>query len=196
MTLAFSQACENNKQAILAVIKPLFSKVKHVLEIGSGTGQHAVYFAEHLAHLQWQPTDRHNYLQDLSARCQQSNLKNVKQPFAFDVEQPWLLDETEAIFTANSLHIMSWGEVVHFFEGVGNLLNAGAYCCVYGPFNCNGSYTSDSNAQFDQWLKGRDPLSGIRDFEAVNRLAEQAGLNLVSDNEMPANNRCLVWEKQ
>ena len=196
MPLAFSQACENNKEPILNAISPFLASVKRVFEIGSGTGQHAVYFAEKLPYLQWQATDRHDYLPDLKARCLQSGLSNLLTPFAFDVEQPWLFDDTEAIFSANSLHIMSWGEVEHFFMGVGSVLKQGGYCCIYGPFNYNGAYTSESNAGFDQWLKNRDALSGIRDFEAVNALAEEAGMRLCLDNAMPANNRCLIWKKR
>ncbi|MCR8922034.1 class I SAM-dependent methyltransferase [Dasania sp. GY-MA-18] len=195
MTLAFSQSCENNKDPILAVLKPLFANTKRVLEIGSGTGQHAVYFAAAMPQLQWQPSDRSDYDEDLEQRCAQSQLSNLLTPIHFDVAQHWLLDPVDAIFTANTLHIMSWDEVQRFFAGVAELLENNGLVCVYGPFNYHGDYTSASNAQFDQWLQSRDPLSGIRDFEKVDALAQQAGLQLLADHEMPANNRCLVWKK-
>lgn len=195
MTLASSQSCENNKASILAVIQPLLVSTKRVLEIGSGTGQHAVYFAEAMPHLDWQPSDRFDYPADLEQRCQQSHLSNLLKPIHFDVAQRWLLDTVDAIFTANTLHIMSWSEVEVFFKGAGEFLPVNGLIASYGPFNYNGHYSSDSNAQFDQWLKARDPLSGIRDFEKVNALAQQNGLLLQSDHLMPANNRCLIWKK-
>ncbi|MGK0440646.1 MAG: hypothetical protein ACJA0N_000441 [Pseudohongiellaceae bacterium] len=193
--LTFSQACENNKDPILAVLQPLLVGTKLVFEIGSGTGQHAVHFASAMPHLIWQPSDRAGYQESLALRCQQSSLKNILAPIDFDVSQHWQIDPVDAVFTANSLHIMSWNEVKHFLTGVGDRLQAGGLFCVYGPFNYQGQYSSASNAQFDQRLKDRDPLSGIRDFEAVDQLAQLAGLTLLVDNKMPANNRCLIWQK-
>lgn len=193
--LTFSQACENNKDPILAVLQPLLVGTKLVFEIGSGTGQHAVHFASAMPHLIWQPSDRVGYQESLALRCQQSSLKNMLAPIDFDVAQHWQIDPVDAVFTANSLHIMSWNEVKHFLTGVGDRLQAGGLFCVYGPFNYQGQYSSASNAQFDQRLKDRDPLSGIRDFEAVDQLAQLAGLTLLVDNKMPANNRCLIWQK-
>ncbi|WP_339671234.1 DUF938 domain-containing protein [Dasania marina] len=195
MTLAFSQSCENNKEPLLSLLKPLFAHSTRVLEIGSGTGQHAVHFAAAMPQLLWQPSDRSDYDEDLALRCSQSQLANLLPPIHFDVTQPWLLEPVDAVFTANTLHIMSWGEVESFFQGVGQLLKPQGLACVYGPFNYHGNYTSASNTQFDQWLQSRDPLSAIRDFEKINALAQQAGLSLQADHEMPANNRCLVWKK-
>lgn len=195
MPLACSQACENNKAPILAIIKPLFAELKQVLEVGSGTGQHAVYFAEQMPELQWQPSDRKAYLGDLSQRCKQSQLTNLAEPIAFDVSQHWLLEEVDGVFSANTLHIMSADEVEDFFAGAGGILKPTGLLCVYGPFNYGGTYTSESNRQFDQWLKQRDPLSGIRDSEWVNELASNQGLSLEADHPMPANNRLLVWRK-
>ena len=196
MPLAFSQACENNKEPILAVLKPLFADKSSVLEIGSGTGQHAVYFSQAMPHLTWQPSDRPDYFDDLSLRCEQAQLNNLLHPIHFDVTNPWQLSPVDAVFTANTLHIMSWQEAIQFIHSAGNFLQPGGLLCAYGPFNYKGAYTSDSNAQFDAWLKRRDPLSGIRHFETLCEHALQSSLHLVDDHPMPANNRCLVWQKK
>lgn len=195
MQRPFSQACENNKNAILAVIKPLFEHLDMVLEVGSGTGQHAVYFAGQLPHLQWQPADQQEYLAGIQSWLEFAKLPNILPPLPLDVNQPWPITSAPAIFSANTVHIMSWVEVEKFFAGLASVLQAGGVFCLYGPFNYQGRYTSDSNARFDQWLLQRDPLSAIRDFEAIDQLAQQAGLTLLADHAMPANNRCLVWKK-
>jgi len=192
----YSQACENNKAPILAVIRKAFSQPITVWEIGSGTGQHACYFASELPHLVWQATDVPDNLPGINAWLNEVQLPNLNQPLVLDVTKPiWPCDGMDAVFTANTLHIMSWQQVEILFERFQTYLNPFAKVCIYGPFNYNGNYTSDSNANFDQWLKSRDPLSGIRDFEAVITLAESAGLRLLKDNPMPANNRLLVLQR-
>jgi len=192
----YSQACENNKTPILEVIREAFSQPVTVWEIGSGTGQHACYFASELPHLIWQPTDLAENLPGINAWLDEVQLPNLNQPLALDVTDPvWSCPGMDAIFTANTLHIMSWQQVEMLFARLQTTLNLLARVCIYGPFNYNGNYTSDSNANFDQWLKSRDPLSGIRDFEAVVELAERAGLKLMKDSTMPANNRLLVLHK-
>jgi hypothetical protein len=193
----FSQACENNKAPILAVIREVFSQPVTVWEIGSGTGQHGCYFASELPHLSWQPTDLEENHSGINIWRDHAQLANLNPPLILDVtSQTWPCDGMDAIFTANTLHIMSWHNVEVLFERFKTVLNPLATVCIYGPFNYNGTYTSDSNAYFDQCLKNRDPLSGIRDFEAVVALAENAGLRLLMDNTMPANNRLLVFSKQ
>ena len=193
----FSQACENNKIPILAVIREAFSQPVTVWEIGSGTGQHACYFAGELPHLIWQPTDLAENHPGINAWRDETQLPNLNPPVILDVTSPtWPCDGMDVVFTANTLHIMSWHNVEVLFERFNIYLNSLATVCIYGPFNYNDNYTSDSNAHFDQWLKNRDPLSGIRDFEAVIALAENAGLSLLKDNAMPANNRLLVFKKQ
>jgi cyclopropane fatty-acyl-phospholipid synthase-like methyltransferase len=196
MDCPFSQACENNKAPILAVLHKHFSSVKGVLEVGSGTGQHAVYFAENLPHLEWQAADQQIYLAGILAWVKWASLDNLPLPLALDVNQPWPVTKTSAIFSANTLHIMSWKEVERFFTAINTVLESQGVLCIYGPFNYDGKYSSESNARFDRLLKERDTLSGIRDFEAVNDLAFGAGLSLEVDYPMPANNRCLVWTKQ
>jgi hypothetical protein len=192
----FSQACENNKQAILTVIQPLFSKLDKVLEIGSGTGQHSVFFAEQMPRLIWQPSDQAEYLPGVRAWGKSADLSNLLEPLELDVRKDWPIDSVSGIFIAKTVHIMSWDIVELFFAGVEKHLTKGGALCVYGPFNYYGRYSSDSNAAFDRHLKSRDPQMGIRDFEAVVELANQHSLMLVSDSSMPANNRILTFARR
>jgi len=196
MNKPFSQACENNKDPILAVLKRVFANPCEVLEIGSGTGQHAVYFAECLPHLTWQPSDQTMHLPGIDLWTNEARLENIKSPMTLDINhKPWPVSDIEAVFTANTLHIISWENVQIFIQSLGETMQAGAKFCCYGPFNVGGTYTSESNARFDIWLKEQDPLSAIRDLEAVVSLANDAGIKLLESIEMPANNKLLVLEK-
>ena len=189
-----SEACERNKDPILGVLRHAFALSQRVLEIGSGTGQHAVYFARELPALRWQPSDTGENLGALRARIAQEGTPNLAPPLLLDVRtHPWPVSDIDSVFSANTLHIMSWEAVRDFFRGVGALLGRGGVLCIYGPFRYAGRYTSDSNATFDRYLKERDPASGIRDFEAVDELARQETLALDGDYDMPAHNRTLVW---
>ena len=192
----FSEACEQNKQPILAVLQQHFAAVQSVLEIGSGTGQHAVFFGAQLPHLQWLTSEVAELHAGICAWLDEAYLLNVSRPVALDVNQAvWPVDRVDAVFSANTVHIMDWPSVEKMFAGIGRVLQTHGVFCLYGPFNYQGGYTSDSNARFDMWLKQRDPRSGIRDFEALNALAQQHGMTLRADHAMPANNRTLVWEK-
>ncbi len=192
----FSDACEENKQPILAIIKDYFSEPGHVLEIGSGTGQHAVFFAEQLAHLSWHCSDVLHYHDGINAWLAEYDQQNIHGPYELDVSQThWPINQVDGVFSANTTHIMSWENVEQLFAGVGKILKKSGFFCLYGPFNFQGQYTSDSNAQFDRFLKQRDPKSGLRDFNDLQVLAEKAGMTLVNDHEMPVNNRILVWQK-
>jgi cyclopropane fatty-acyl-phospholipid synthase-like methyltransferase len=194
--LISSEACERNKEPILAVLREAFAASQRVLEIGSGGGQHAVYFAAHLPHLRWQPTELTGQLAPLGERVRLEGPPNLAAPIALDVaDDPWRVPHADAIFSANTLHIVAWPRVQDFFRGVGATLAAPGVLCVYGPFRYRGEHTSASNAQFDAYLKARDPASGIRDFEALERLAAAQGLTLSADHPMPANNRTLVWRR-
>ena len=196
MNKPFSQACENNKEPILVVLKRIFTDPCDVLEIGSGTGQHAIYFAEHLPHITWQPSDQIMYLPGINLWVNEAKLGNLKTPLALDInQQPWPVSKIDAVFTANTFHIMSWKSVQVFIASLGEVMCPGAIFCSYGPFNVNGSYTSESNARFDVWLKEQDPLSAIRDLETLISLANNAEIKLLEDIEMPANNKLLIWEK-
>ena len=192
----FSEACEQNKESILAVLQEVFKDRKAVLEIGSGSGQHAVYFAKHLEHLIWQPSDLAENLSSIRAWAEEVVIGNLNSPVELDVlDQPWKVAPIEAIFSANSLHIMSWEMVEQFFQGVGEVLKPDGKLLVYGPFSYQGNHTSSSNARFDQYLKQQNPLSGVRDFSELDDLAKGQGLTFIEDYAMPANNRCLLWQK-
>lgn len=194
--LPFSQACENNKQAILEVIQRYFTAPGLILEIGSGTGQHAVHFARHLPHLTWQPSDRPGAHETCQARLERAGLSNLRAPLPLDVRgEPWPISHADGVFSANTAHIMHWPAVEAMFAGVGRLLASGGYFCLYGPFNENGTYTSDSNARFDQYLKSRDPGMGLRDRHDLDRLAAAHGLQPRARHAMPANNQTLVWQR-
>ena len=192
----FSEACAENQDPILAILRETFSAVGSVLEIGSGTGQHAVHFARHLAHLTWQTSDLSANHPGIHAWLDEAALPNIRLPITLDVNaNPWPVEPVEGVFSANTLHIVSWPEVAQLFRGVGQVLLPGGVLCVYGPFNYGGEFTSASNARFDDWLEARDPASGVRDFEAVCALAMQHGLSLSADHVMPVNNRTLVFHK-
>ena len=163
--------------------------------MGSGTGQHAVFFAEHMPHLNWQASDQAQYLSSINAWVDEAKLNNTPPAINLDVTQAWPALEFDVIFSANTTHIMSWEMVVDFFQGVGESLGENGLFILYGPFNYHQQYTSQSNADFDMWLKNRDPNSAIRHFEALMELAKQAELTLLKDYEMPANNRILCWQK-
>lgn len=200
----WSEACERNRDPILAVLRRLLQDRHRVLEIGSGTGQHAEYFAAQLPHLQWQASDHPDYLPGIAERLAEAGLPNAAAPWPLQAvlaPVPGLAPLPEAplgfdaVFSANTLHIMSWPHVQALFAGLPAVMADDALLCVYGPFNYNGNYSSDSNRQFDGWLKARDPESGIRDAEAVDALAAAQGLRLVDDVAMPANNRLRIWRR-
>jgi hypothetical protein len=190
----FSQACENNKRPILEILREALAGVEMVLEIGSGTGQHARYFAEQLPWLCWQTSDLAQNLPGIDAWREGYPGDNLPAPLELDVRgETWPAVIPDAVFSANSLHIMAWSSVQCLFQRLGERRQAGSLLCVYGPFNYGGNYTSDSNARFDIWLGQQHPESAIRDFEAVDELARNAGYQLRADHAMPANNRLLVW---
>ena len=194
--LPCSDASERNKGPILAILKDVFTARGLVLEVGAGTGQHAVYFSRHLPHLAWQPTERREWLDALRERARLEGTPNLRPPIELDVNRAaWPLGAADAVYSANTLHIMAWHEVEAFFRGVGRVLAPGGQLAVYGPFRFDGDYTSASNAEFDAYLRRRDPASGIRDFEAVDALAGAEGLQLAANHAMPANNQLLVWQR-
>jgi hypothetical protein len=220
VTYCVSEACERNKEPIRKILAQSFAHNRKVLEIGSGTGQHAVHFAAHFPHLVWQPSDTGEYLTGLReriaterrARATERSVRespvgkppagahegptNLLMPLELDVRRlPWRVEPVDALFTANTLHIMSWPTVRDLFRGLGAALAAPAVLCIYGPFRYDGQYTSTSNAEFDRFLQARDPESGLRNFEDVNALASEQGFTLSADHAMPANNQLLIWHK-
>jgi hypothetical protein len=195
--LPVSEACERNKEPILSVLRVCFSDRSRVLEIGSGTGQHAVHFARHLPHLSWQPTEQLQYLPDLAERVRLEGGANLCAPAVLDVRQAvWPSRSWDAVFTANTLHIMSWTAVGALYRGVAEALVADGLLCVYGPFRYGGEYTSAGNRDFDRMLQARDPLSGIRDVQDLCGLALPLGMSLSADHDLPANNRLLVFKRR
>ncbi|MBZ0105402.1 MAG: DUF938 domain-containing protein [Sulfuricella denitrificans] len=192
----YAESCEQNRDPILAVLREVFADRRHVLEIASGTGQHAVYFGQALPHLSWQTSELPGNHAGIHAWLDEARLPNVLPPLTIDLhEDAWPVERVDAIFNANTVHIVSWPAVERMFAGIGRVLAPGGILCLYGPFNYGGNFTAESNARFDAWLKSRDPESGVRDFEALDRLACQQGLVLRQDIAMPANNRTLVWQK-
>jgi cyclopropane fatty-acyl-phospholipid synthase-like methyltransferase len=192
--LPFSEACERNKGPILEVLRVAFADRTQVLEIGSGTGQHAVHFAAHLTHLTWHPTEQLAYLADLASRVKLEGTRNLRQPTVLDVKQTiWPLRSVDALYSANTLHIMSWVEVEAMFRGVDAVLSPHGVVCIYGPFRYEGRYTSESNRDFDLMLKDRDPSSGLRDMTDLGALAGRHSLRLRVDHDLPANNRLLEF---
>ena len=168
----YSEACERNREPILAVLREAFASARDVLEIGSGTGQHAVYLAQHLPHLVWHTSDRPEHHAGIRAWIADAALTNVQAPIALDVRDArWPVPAVDAVFSANTLHIMDWDAVQAAFRGIARVLNAGGMLAIYGPFNYGGRFASESNAHFDASLRARGVGSGLRDFEAVNTLA-------------------------
>ena len=196
MNKPYSASCDNNREPILSVLERLLINCSSVLEIGSGTGQHAVYFAERLPQLVWQCSDLEQNHAGIRQWLGEAALPNTPAPLSLDVR---LHDMSglrfDAVFSANVIHIMGWDAVKLMIQGAGNVLSNNGLLILYGPFNYGNRYTSDSNARFDEWLKQRNPESGIRNFENVEKLANDAQLKLLEDIAMPANNRILIWQK-
>jgi NADPH:quinone reductase and related Zn-dependent oxidoreductases len=188
-------SCERNREPILEVLRRHFADRRRVLEIGSGTGQHAVHFAAALTWLDWQCSDRAENLPGIRAWLDEAALPNTPPPWEFEVGGPWPRGAFDAVFSANTLHIMAWHEVEALFAQLPAVVTDDARLVIYGPFNHGGRYTSDSNAAFDRWLQARGAHMGIRDAEAVDALAAAAGFALVDDVAMPANNRCRIWQR-
>jgi SAM-dependent methyltransferase len=197
----YSAACERNRDPILRVLRSCFADRRKVLEIGSGTGQHAAYFSAALPHLVWQASDRAENLPGIRQWLDDAKVANTPPPLEFDVDQQRPPGDVrtgtryDACFSANTLHIMSWPEVEKLFGALPEMTTHDAVLVIYGPFNYGGRYTSVSNADFDRSLKERAPHMGIRDVSDVDALAHSAGFGLIDDVAMPANNRCRVWRR-
>ena len=192
----YAESCDQNREPILAVIQPLLADCSSVLEIGSGTGQHAVFFAGNMPRLVWHTSDCAQYHHGIRQWLQEAGLDNIRAPITLDVSaSTWPRQTFDAVFSANTVHIMHWPDVEAMFAGVATVLESGGRFLLYGPFNYDGRYTSESNSGFVRRRQGRGPESGIKNFEDLDRLAQQAGLQLRNDYTMPANNRILYWEK-
>jgi len=191
-----SEACERNREPILQVLRQWFTQPGNALEIGAGTGQHAVHFAGGLPHLQWQPTDCEQNLAGIGLWVSEAALPNLRAPLKLDVrDSEWPVQTVDYIFSANTAHIMSWSEVESMFAGVARVLGAPGVFALYGPFNRDGHFTSESNQAFDASLRARDPKMGLRDDQALQALAREHGLRFTGEHAMPANNRLLLWTR-
>lgn len=191
----FAPAAEQNKAPILQVIGPLLADAREVLEIGSGTGQHAVYFARNLPHLRWQTSDLPEKLPGIRMWIGDADCPNLLPPLALDVTAEWPRHTYDAAFSANTLHVMSASEVSAMFRGVAHVLAPGGLLLLYGPFSYGGRHTSESNARFDESLKARYAGGGIKDLDTLGDLGRENGLALTQDFSMPVNNRVLAWQR-
>jgi hypothetical protein len=194
----FAPACERNAAPILSVLREHLAGRRRVLEVGSGTGQHAVHFAAALPQLRWQCSDVVANLPGIRMWLDEAALPNTPPPLALDVAGAWPAAPAggwDALFTANTLHIMGWPEVGRLFAALPSIAAPDAILIVYGPFNYGGRFTGPGNAGFDASLRAADPARGLRDAEAVDALARAAGFVALEDRAMPADNRCLVWRR-
>ena len=196
MTKPFSQACENNRGPISQVLERVLIDCQSVFEIGSGTGQHAVWFSRAMPHLQWQTSDRKENHQGIKQWISDSSLENIHHPLELDVGVgPWPEGLFDAIFTANTAHIMALSEVELMFSGVSKLLISGGLFCLYGPMQYSGVIAAESNRAFDAKLRAVKSTQGIREFNDLNKLATAVGMELIEDNDLPANNQLIIWQK-
>jgi cyclopropane fatty-acyl-phospholipid synthase-like methyltransferase len=195
MNKPYAPATDRNREPILEVLRERLADCRQVLEIGSGTGQHAVYFAQALPGVRWQTSDVADNLPGIILWLQEAGLPNTPDPVEVDMRKAWPELVFDAVFSANTLHIMGWPEVVQLFLELGRHMPPAGLLVVYGPFNYGGHFTCDSNARFDASLRAGNPASGLRDFEAVAALAARADLVLLEDRAMPANNRCITWQR-
>lgn len=186
-------SCARNREPILAALRPWFADRRQVLEIGSGTGEHAVHFAAAMPHLSWQTSDRAEWLPGIRAWLDHARLENTPPPLELDVAGSWPSGPFDALFSANTLHIMGWAEVTQLFAMLPAVCTPDARLAIYGPFHEGGRATSDGNAAFDAQLQARDPRMGVRDRDAVDTLARAGGFKLQRIVPMPANNLCILW---
>lgn len=192
-----SEACERNKQPIAEALQTYFAKAGSVLEIASGTGQHAVYIGAAMPQLEWQCSDLAERHPGIEAWLDEAGLTNVRPPLTLDVlAADWPAGPFDYVFSANSAHIMAWPAVCAMFRGAGRVLRPGGVFALYGPFNRGGNYTSESNRKFDAALRAEDPAMGLRDLEQLLQLANKSDLRLLTDRMMPANNQLLIFLRQ
>ena len=197
MNKPFSEACERNRTPILDVLKTVITtRDLRLLEIGSGTGQHAVYFAPEFAWLEWHPTDALKDFRGMNMWFDEARISTIQKPVRLDVAtDDFPKVKFDVVYTANTLHIMDWKECKSLFKLLGHRLREGSRAVIYGPFKYGGVHTSESNEAFDVVLKERNPKSGIRNFEDVLLQMEKNGFELLADHQMPANNHCLVFNR-
>ena len=197
MNKPMSPAAERNQEPILKVLKDFITyEDRRLLEVGSGTGQHAVYFAPHFPQLEWHPTDVSGKLKGIKQWMHEAGVRNIQPPVRLEIGKddfPKL--KFDVVFTANTFHIMPWKEGKSLIKLLGHRLREGSRAIFYGPFKYDGQFTSPSNEAFDRQLKESDPTSGIRAFEDINKAMIKNGFELIDDIDMPANNQMLVYSR-
>lgn len=192
-----SDACDRNREPILKVLQDFITRDdRRLLEIGSGTGQHAVYLAPHFPQLAWYPTDVSGKLKGIKLWMHEAGTPNIQPPVRLEVgKDDFPKVKFDVVFTANTFHIMHWKEGKSLIKLLGHRLREGSRAIFYGPFKYEGQFTSPSNEAFDRNLKQSDPLSGIRSFEDVNNAMIKNGFELIADVDMPANNQMLIYSR-
>lgn len=197
MDTNFSEACERNKEPILKVLEQFIHKDdRRVLEIGAGTGQHAMYFAPKFPFLEWYPTELKENILKLKSNLSKVKISNIQSPVICDVSKDdFPKVKFDIVFTANTFHIMQWKQGKSFIKLLGNRLRKGSRAIFYGPFKFNGEFTTPSNEKFDIDLKVSDPLRGIRSFEDINKAMLKSGFELLELIEMPANNHMIIYQR-
>ena len=193
----FAEACDRNQAPILEVLSTILPDTGKVLEIGSGTGQHATYFSRYLPNLTWQPSDLAEMLPSIKAWCEESSAKNLNAPIVIDLfDNNEALSRVDAIVCINVAHIVAWEGVKRLFKIADNILNPTGVIYFYGPYRYTNRPLEPSNEAFDEWLTKNNPVSGIRDYSAVESLAESNGFTLGGDKSMPSNNRSIWWVRR
>lgn len=191
-----SEACLRNQQPIFDVLAEELEADDVVLEIGSGTGQHAAFFSSRLPFIRWQPSELAERIAGINAWRQRVPCHNFLPPLVLDVTQDlWPVKQVDAIFSANVVHFVGWNKVRAMLSGAGRVLKKTGRVFLYGPFNYQGQFTSDGNRELDAWLKARDPDSGIKDVDQLMLAARREKFRLLKDIAMPANNRLLILQK-
>jgi SAM-dependent methyltransferase len=194
----FSPSSERNAAPILDVLRGALPAHGTVLEIASGTGQHAMFFAAALPHLEWQPSDVDPHARaSIAAWREHTGTANLHAPLDLDVcREPWPIDAADAIVCINMIHIAPWEAAIALVKGAGTRLPAGGVLVLYGPYRRGGAHTAPGNEAFDTQLRERDPAWGVRDMEAVETLAQAEGFDCEQRVAMPANNFSLVFRKR
>jgi len=198
MSKRVAPAAERNRQPILEVLAQVLPDSGTILEIASGTGQHAAYFAEYLPQLRWQPSDPSPEAREsITSWVAATGRHNLLAPLALDVRaRPWPVDGAAAVLCINMIHIAPWDAAVALFEGAATVLDEGHPLVTYGPYRAHGEHTAPSNQAFDLNLRSRDPSWGVRDLDELGGLAHRTGFRLEKRFEMPANNMTLVWVRE
>ena len=193
----YALSCDKNSEPILNVLKKYLPEKGQLLEIAAGTGQHAIFMAPHFPGWTWLLADRKDRHEGIKMWLKDFPRSNVQGPILYGIgENDFPKGEHHVVYAANLIHIISWNLCLKLFDELGNALDKNAFVMFYGAYNYNGDFTTESNKKFDEWLKEKDPNSGIRDFEKVRDEMKERGFELAVDEEMPANNRMLIFSKQ